>query len=91
MKTNVYISYKEAIDTDNKFEAILTDLSKAFDCLDHLYQLQNYISMDFYLYFLSLFCPISGIVPMAIIFNRLKIEHGVPQGPISGLLYFNIN
>ena len=25
----------KAIDTDNKFGALLTDLLKAFDCLDH--------------------------------------------------------
>ena len=27
--------FKEAIDTGNKFEALLTDLPKAFDCLNH--------------------------------------------------------
>ena len=27
--------FKEAIDTGNKFGALLIDLSKAFDCLDH--------------------------------------------------------
>ena len=27
--------FKEAIDTGNKFGALLTDLSKAFGCLDH--------------------------------------------------------
>ena len=28
-------TFKETIDTGNKFGALLTDLSKAFDCLDH--------------------------------------------------------
>ena len=28
-------NFKEAIDTDNTFGALLTDLSKAFDSLDH--------------------------------------------------------
>ena len=27
--------FKEAINTGNNFVALLTDLSKAFDCLDH--------------------------------------------------------
>ena len=27
--------FKEAIDRGNKFRALLTDLSKAFDCIDH--------------------------------------------------------
>ena len=27
--------FKEAIDTGTKFGTLLTDLSKAFDCLDH--------------------------------------------------------
>ena len=27
--------FKEAVDTGNKFGALLTDLSKEFDCLDH--------------------------------------------------------
>ena len=29
--------FKEAIDAGNKFGALLTDLSKTFDCLDHPY------------------------------------------------------
>ena len=27
--------FKEAIDRGNQLEAVLTDLSKAFDCIDH--------------------------------------------------------
>ena len=30
-----YREIKEAIDTVNKFRAVLIDLSKGFDCLDH--------------------------------------------------------
>ena len=29
------VKFKEAIDTGNKFGADLTDLTKAFDCLDY--------------------------------------------------------
>ena len=40
--------WKKAVDNNNVFGAILTDLSKAFDCIYHdlTYQLQNYMLMD---------------------------------------------
>ena len=77
--------FKEAIDTSNKFGALLTDLSKAFDCLD-----QSLLVAKLDCYGLS---PLS----LKIIFsyfsnhthrtktkkcfsNNLKIEYGVPQG-----------
>ena len=43
--------FKEAIDTGNKFRALLNDLSKAFDCLDHsllVTKQQNYFSNPTY-------------------------------------------
>ena len=36
-------NFKEAIDTSNKLGALLTELSKAFDCLDHSFQAGNYL------------------------------------------------
>ena len=43
--------FKEAIDTGNKFRALLNDLSKVFDCLDHsllVAKQQNYFSNPTY-------------------------------------------
>ena len=33
--------FKEAIDRGNQFEAFLTYLSKAFDCIDHNFLIAN--------------------------------------------------
>ena len=69
----------------------MTDLSKAFDCLDH--------SLHWYglspLYFKLIFSYFSNRTHRSKIkecfSNRLQIEYGVPQGSILGLLLFNIN
>ena len=88
--------FKEAIDTGNKFGALLTDLSKAFDCLDHsliVAKLHSYglwpLSLKLIFSYLSNRTHRTKIKEC--FSNRLKIEYNVPQGQILGLLIFNIN
>ena len=88
--------FKEAIDTENKFGALLTDLPKTFDYLDH-----SLLVAKLHWYGLS---PLS----LKLIFsyfsnrthrtktkerfsNRSKIEYSVLQGPILDPLLFSIN
>ena len=61
-----------------------------------LYQLQNYIGLDFLPLYLKLVCSYFNnrthhTKVKECFCNRLKIEYGVSQGPILGPLLFNIN
>ena len=87
---------KEAIDRGNRFGALLTDLSKAFDCIDHkllIAKLSEYgVSssalnvISSYLKYRTQRTKINDCFS-----TRSNIEYGVPQGSILGPLLFNIN
>ena len=88
--------FKKAIDRGNQSGALLTDLSKAFYCIDHkrlitkLYEygvsssVLNIISS--YLKHRTQRSKISDCFS-----TRSSIEYGVPQGSVLGPLLFNIN
>ena len=76
--------FKEAIDRGNQFGALLTDLSKAFDCYGVSSSALNVISS--YLKHRTQRTKINDCFS-----TRSNIEYGVPQGSILGPLLFNIN
>ena len=86
---------KETVDRGNEFGALLTDLSKAFDCINHallIAKLYNYgvppLSINMTFSYLSNRTHRTKINEC--FSERSRIEHGVPQGSILGLLLFNI-
>ena len=89
-------SNREAIDTGNKFGALLNNLSKAFDCLDHsslVAKLHWYglSPLSFELVF-SYFSSSTHRTRIKECFsNILKFEHGIPHHSNWGPLLFNTN
>ena len=88
--------FKEAIDRGNEIGALLTDLSKAFDCLNHPFLIAKFQS-----YGVSL---LSTNMISSCLINRTQctkvnesfgesshILHAAPQGSILGPLLFNID
>ena len=87
--------FKEAIARGNEFGSLLTDLSKAFDCLNHpllIAKMYNYgatLSINVILSYLSIRIHRAKIKEC--FSEKSRIENGVSQGSIFGPLLLNIN
>ena len=89
-------NWKKSLDQGGHYDALLTDLSKAFDCLMHdllTAKLQAYGFDDDSLKFIcNYLVDREQRVKINSSFSTWsKIEYGVPQGSILGPLHFNIN
>ena len=75
-------NWKESLDQGGHYGALLTDLSKAFDCIIYDLLIAKLQVHGFYNDFVNVF----------FFWNCLsKIEYDVPQRSILGLLLFNMN
>ena len=88
--------FKESTDEGHKFGALLTDLSKAFDCIDHKLLIAKLYSYGISLSSVNLLSSYLSNRTQRIKINdcfslRNEIEYGVPQGSILGPLLFNID
>ena len=88
--------FKETIDMGNEFGGLLSDLSKAFDCINHpllIAKLYNYGVSPFSIN--MIFSYLSNRTHRTksseCFSERSRIEHGVPKGSILGPLPFNID
>ena len=88
--------FKEAIDRGNEFRALLTDLSKSFDCTNYpllITKLYNYgvslLSISMIYSYLSNRTHQTKIKEC--FSERSRIEHDVPEDSILGPLLFNID
>ena len=86
----------KAFSTHRALGALLTDLSKAFDCIDHrlfIAKLYLYgISLSSINLFSSYLSNRTQLIKINDCFSlRNEIEYGVPQGSILGPLLFNID
>ena len=88
--------FKEAIDRGNQVGALLTDLSKAFDCIDPKLLIAKLYEYDVSSSALNIISSYLKHRTQPTKINncfsaRSNIEYGVPQGSILGPLLFNNN
>ena len=88
--------FKESVDKGNEFDALLTNLSKVFDCINHKLLIAKLFwygvspsSLD--LIFSYLLNRTQRVKIKVSYSDKSTIEYGVPQGLIIGQLLFNID
>ena len=87
--------WKKSVDQKKAFGALLTDLSKAFDCVNHELLIAKCAAYGLdYLSLKLLFSYLENrkqTVRINYAFSESKsVKYGVPQGSVLGLLLFNI-
>ena len=89
-------NWKTSPDCKNQFEAVHTDLSKAFDCLNHDLLIAKFEVYDFNTKALTFIQDYLSNRSQRTKINSeyssyRDIKYGVPQGSILGPLLFNLN
>ena len=87
--------FRKCLDKGGSFGALLTDLSKAFDCIPHDLLLAKLYAYGFDLNSLNFICSYLKDRKQRVRINNTysrwgSIKYGVPQGSILGPLLFNI-
>ena len=78
--------FKKPIDNGNAFGALVTDLSKAFDCIDHTLLIAKLSAVGVSPLLKLLYSYLSNPIQLS---DRTDIELGAPQGSILGPILFN--